>query len=218
MTKEVIKLKAEERVLVGKKAKSLRKQDLIPAVMYGNKVSPVNVSVNYLDFKRVFERAGESSLVEIDLAGKKHNVLIHDIQAEPMSGKFSHIDFFQVNMKEEVETEVSIEFIGEAEAVKALGGVLIKNMDEILVKCLPADLPHNISVDISVLRTFDDVITVGDLKISDKVEILQDKETVIALVSAPRTEAEMEKLDSKVEEDVSKVAGVVKENIENNKK
>ena len=208
---KLISLKAEVRELVGKKAKQLRKLDKIPAVMYGNKIAAQNLTVSYIDFKRVFAKTGESALIELEVAGKKHNVLVHDTQLEPMSGKVTHIDFFQVNMKEEVETEIPLEFVGESAAVKAHGGVLIKNMDEISVKCLPADLPEKYEIDISKLETFDDVISVKDLKISDKVEIMLDPETVIALVAAPRTEAEMESLEQKVEEDVTKVAGVVKE-------
>lgn len=199
------------RELIGKKAKQLRKQDLIPAVMYGNKIAAQNLAVSYIDFKRVYSKAGESALIEIDLAGKKENVLIHDTQLDPMSGKVTHIDFFQVNMKEEVETEIPLEFVGEAPAVKALGGVLLKNLDAISVKCLPADLPEKYEIDLSALATFDDVIAVKDLKISDKVEIMIDLETVIATVSAPRTEESLADLDTKVEEDVTKVAGVVKE-------
>jgi len=208
---KTISLKAVKRTEVGKKADKLRKQNLIPAVMYGNKIAAENITVNYIDFKRVYDKAGESALVELDTDGKKHNVLIHDIQLAPMSGKVTHVDFFQVNMKEEVETEIPLEFVGESEAVKAHGGVLIKNMDEIMVKCLPSDLPEKYEIDISKLVTFDDVIAVKDLKISDKVEILMDPETVIALVAAPRTEESLSELETKVEEDVTKVAGVVKE-------
>ncbi|EKE25698.1 MAG: hypothetical protein ACD_5C00065G0001 [uncultured bacterium] len=208
---KAITLKADVREIVGKKVSKLRSEDMIPAVMYGNKIASQNLAVKYVDFKRVYTKAGESALIELEVGGKKANVLIHDIQLAPMSGKISHIDFFQVNMKEEVETEIPLEFVGEAPAVKALGGVLVKNMDEISVKCLPADLPEKYVIDISTLATFDDVIAVKDLKVSEKVEIMLDGETVIALVSAPRTEAEMESLETKVEEDVSKVAGVVKE-------
>ncbi|MEI7890697.1 MAG: 50S ribosomal protein L25 [bacterium] len=207
----VIALKATIRTEIGKKAKNLRKQDLIPAVMYGNKIAAQNIAVAYNEFKKVYSKAGESALVVLEVEGKKLNVLIHDIQLAPMSGKVTHIDFFQVNMKEEVETEIPLEFVGEAPAVKALGGVLIKSIDEISVKCLPADLPEKYVIDISTLATFDDVIAVKDLKISDKIEILLDGETVIALVSAPRSEESLADLNSKVEEDVSKVAGVVKE-------
>ena len=206
-----IVLKAVIREEVGKKAKKLRALDMIPAVMYGKKIAAQNLAVKYIDFKRVYSKVGESALVALEVAGKKLNVLIHDIQLAPMSGKVSHIDFFQVNMKEEVETEIPLEFVGEAAAVKALGGVLVKNMDAISVKCLPADLPEKYEIDIAALATFDDVIAVKDLKISDKVEILLDPETVIALVSAPRSEESLSELDSKVDADVSKVAGVIKE-------
>ena len=215
---KAIELKAKIREVVGKKVKNLRKEDLIPAVMYGNKIASENLAVGYNEFKKVYDKAGESALIELDTEGKKHSVLIHDIQLAPMSGKITHIDFFQVNMKEEVETEIKLEFVGESAAVKAHGGVLIKNMDEVSVKCLPADLPEKFVIDLSKLETFEDHITVADLKTSDKVEILLDNETVIALVAAPRTEAELEGLEGKVEEDVSKVVGVIKETPASEKK
>lgn len=208
---KTITLKATVRELVGKKAKQLRKQDMIPAVMYGNKIASQNLAVNYLDFQRVYSKAGESTLIEVEVAGKKANVLIHDIQLAPMSGRYTHIDFFQVNMKEEVETEIPLEFVGESAAVKALGGILVQNMDAIPVKCLPADLPEKFVLDLSMLATFDDVISAGNLKTSDKVEIMLEDETVIAMVSQPRSEEELAGLEQKVEEDVAKVAGVVKE-------
>jgi large subunit ribosomal protein L25 len=208
---KVITLEAKIRKITGKKVDQLRKEDIIPAVMYGNKIASQNILVNYLDFKRVYDKAGESALIELETEGKKVNVLVHDIQLDPMSGKFTHVDFFQVNMKEEVETEIPLEFIGESPAVKEFGGVLIKSLDEITVKCLPADLPEKYEIDISKLATFDDVIAVKDLQISDKIEILVDGETIIASVQEPRTQEELESLETKVEEDVSKVEGVIKE-------
>lgn len=211
-------LKATLRDVVGKQVDKFRKDEMVPAVMYGNKVEPQNIWVKQLDFERAYGKAGESAIVALELEGKAVNVLIHDLQTHPMSGKPMHVDFFQVNMKEEVETEIPVEFIGESEAVKALGGILVKNIDEIPVKCLPADLPEKFVVDIAKLATFDDVFAVKDLKVSDKVEIMLESETVIAMVSEPRSEEELSELDQKVEEDVSKVAGVVKETPEGEKK
>lgn len=208
---KAITLKAKIREITGKKVSELRKEDLIPAVMYGNKIEAQNLAVNYLDFERVYAKAGESSLVELDMEGKKVNVLVHEVQTQPLSGKFSHVDFFQVNMKEEVETEIPLEFIGESKAVKELGGMLIKVMDVLPIKCLPADLPEKYEVDIAKLETFEDVIAVKDLKVSDKVEVMLDAETIIASVQEPRSEEELAGLEQKVEEDVSKVEGVVKE-------
>ena len=210
MNKAII-LKAKIRKVTGKKVDQLRKENLIPAVLYGHGIKPQNILVKYLDFNKVYEKAGESALIELEVGDKKANVLVHDIQMDPMSGKFSHVDFFQVNMKEEVETEIPLEFIGESPAVKEFGGVLIRSLDDIMVKCLPADLPEKYEVDISKLATFDDVIAVKDLQVSDRIEILVDGETIIASVQEPRTQEELESLETKVEEDVSTVEGVVKE-------
>lgn len=207
-----IVLKAEVRDVIGKKVKARRAEGLFPAVVYGHKIDARNLWISLLDFTKIYREAGESTIIELQVDGEKSvNVLVHDIQLDPLSGRFIHADLFQVRMDEEIEAHIPLEFVGEAPAVKALGGMLLKSVDEIPVSCLPADLPHSITVDISVLATFDDHIKVGDLKVSSKVKVMIDEETVIAGVTPPRTEAEMADLEAKVEADVSKVEGVVKE-------
>ncbi len=114
-------------------------------------------------------------------------------------------------MDEEIEATVEIEFTGESPAVKELGGVLVKNIDEVDVKCLPGDLPPKIIVDVGKLKTFDDYIYVKGLKVSDKIELLVDPETVVAMVAPPRSEEELADLDTEVKADVTQVEGVVKE-------
>ena len=111
------------------------------------------------------EEAGRSVLIDLEIDGEKRKVLIHDFQKHPLTNRFIHIDFYQVKMDEEIEANVEIVFVGEAPAVKELGGVLLKTMDEVLVRCLPADLPKEIKVDLSTLKTFDDRIFVKDLNI-----------------------------------------------------
>ena len=217
MTKKIV-LKAEIREVTGKKMAKFRAQDLVPAVLYGNKIEPRNLFVKTLDLDRAYSKAGESAIIELEIGEEKINVLVHEMQHEAMSGRPSHVDFFQVNMKEEVETEIPVEFVGESAAVKALGGILVKNMDTIPVKCLPADLPEKFEIKLEKLATFEDVIAVKDLKVSEKVEILLEEDAVIAMVSEPRSEEELAGLDQKVEEDVTKVAGVVKENSTEEKK
>lgn len=210
MTK--INLKVETRDMAGEKVRPGRKAGKIPAVVYGRKLKNQNLWVNYADFLKVYAQAGESTIIELDIDRKnKSNALIHDVQADPISDKFSHIDFFQVRMDEKIETDIPLEFVGESEAVKANGGILVKSLDEIPVECLPADLPSKFEVDISKLKTFDDVIKISDLNISEKVKIQVDPETVVANVAPPRSEEEIAGLSEKVEEDVSKVEGVVKE-------
>ncbi len=207
-----IALAAKSRDVLGRKTNKWRKEGLIPAVVYGKGIEGKNIWVKLLDFKRLIRKSGESTVIDLKIDEKdSRNVLIYDTQKDPVRDTFVHIDFFQVRMDEEIETEVELEYVGEAPAVKELGGVLVKNIDAIEVKCLPADLPSSISVDISSLKTFDDRITLGDLNISKKIELSIDLETVIALVSEPRSDDEMSGLDTKVDADVTKVAGVVKE-------
>jgi large subunit ribosomal protein L25 len=204
-------LKGQKRTVTGGKVSKLRKAGVIPAVMYGHKIAAQNLALNYLEFQKVFQKAGENTVIELEIeGGEKANVLVHDVQLDAMDGKISHVDLFQVRMDEKIETKIPLEFVGEAPAVKALGGVLVKNMDEVEVSCFPADLPSTIQVDIAQIVTFDIHIKVKDLKVSDKVEIMSDMETVIALVERPRTEEELAALNEKVEADVTKVEGVVK--------
>ncbi len=207
-----LKLTVIPRTETGKALGKLRADGAIPAVLYGREVEPISLSVNYLDFSRAYKAAGESTLIEVVPEGKKPvNVLIHEVTVHPLSGRFTHIDFYQVNMKEEIETDVPLEFVGESEAVKALSGVLVRSLEEVKVKCLPNDLPHNLEVDLSKLATFEDVIKVCDIKLPNGVQMLDDMETIVATVAPPRTEAEMNALNEKVEMDVTKVEGVVKE-------
>lgn len=205
-------LQVTPRTETGKALETLRANGFVPAVLYGHDVASTMVSLNYLDFSRILKTAGESTLIELSIAGKKPvNVLIHEVTTHPVTGRFLHVDFYQVNMKEEIETDVPLEFVGESAAVKALSGVLIRSLEEVKIKCLPSDLPHALEVDLGKLATFDDAIKIGDIVLPKGVELLDDAETIVATVAAPRTEAEMAALDEKVEMDVTKVEGVVKE-------
>ena len=207
-----VALSAKIREVFGKKVNKGRKEGLVPAVVYGRKMKNTGIWVNALEFAKLLKKSGESTIIELNIGeDKPKNVLIYETQKDPISGKFIHVDFFHVRMDEEIEKEVALVFVGEAPAVKELGGNLVKSLDEINVKCLPADLPSSIEVDISSLKTFEDHITISDLKLTDKIKIEIDPETVIASVAPPRSEAEMEGLETKVEADVTKVEGVVKE-------
>jgi large subunit ribosomal protein L25 len=209
---EKILLKAKKRDVFGRKTKKERKAGMTPAVIYGKGLDSQSLWVDTMDLGKLLKKAGESTIIELDLPGnEKHNVVINEIQKDPVKGDFLHIDFFQVRMDEKIEKEIRLEFVGESPAVKEQGGILVKSLDELPIKCFPADLPSEIKVDISVLKTFDDRISVSNLKLSDKIEVLIDPETVVATVDEPRSQEELEKLEEKVEEDVTKVEGVIKE-------
>ncbi|HEX7586262.1 MAG TPA: 50S ribosomal protein L25 [Patescibacteria group bacterium] len=208
---EKITLEAKKRIERGKKTKKGKSEGMIPAVVYGKGVESESLWVKSLDFKRLLKKSGESTLIDLDIDGKDNrNVIIYGTQKDPVSDVYTHIDFFQVKMDEKIKTEVELVFVGESPAVKESGGVLVKNLDKIEVECLPADLPSSIEVDISSIKTFDNYIYVKNLKIGKGVEIKLEPETVVALVSPPRTDEELAGLEEKVEADVTKVEGVVK--------
>ena len=211
----MLTLSARIRKDLGKRAKILRKKGILPGVLYGPKMktaAPIEISLK--EFEKIYKAAGESSLISLNVEEKKQKflVLIHDIQFDHLTEKPIHIDFYQPELKEEVEVTVPLIFEGEAPAVKDLGGTLVKNISEVEVKALPQNLPHEIKVDIGNLKTFEDNILIKDLIVSKEVKILKEPEEIVAKVTRPeKVEEELEKpVEEKVEE-VEKVEKKPKE-------
>lgn len=206
----MLELSAKLRRETGVKNKQLRKQGFVPAVLYGHKVKNLLLSVGYYDFKRIYKEAGESSLVKLKIKNgqdkkRERVVLIQDVAKDPISNNVIHVDFNQIKMDEKIKIEVPLAFIGESSAVETEGGVLIKNYQNIEIEVLPQNLPHQIEVDISVLKTFEDNIYIKDLKPPEGVEIKENLDDVVASVAPPRTKAELEELEEAPIEAVEEV-------------
>ena len=210
-------LKAKVREVLGRKVKTLRKKGIIPAVVYGLKAKSIPLEIDYSEFEKVYKEAGESTVIKLKVKSQKSkvdelkNALIYDVAMDSVSDKFIHVDFYEVRMDKPITAVVPLVFEGEAPAVKNLEGVLVKNITEIEVEALPANLPHEIKVDISVLKTFDDLIHIKDLKIPDGVKISINPDEIVALVSPPRSDEELKSLEEKVEEKIEEVAKVGEE-------
>ncbi|MFZ5392347.1 MAG: 50S ribosomal protein L25 [Patescibacteria group bacterium] len=203
---EKIVLKAKLRDIVQEKVKKIRRDGWLPLVVYGQKKDNVNLMVNFNEFVKVYRAAGNNSIVELDVEGKeKENVLLVEIDYHPLTDLPRHADALRVNMLEKISTAVPINFIGVSKAVKDLGGTFIANISSFDVTCLPADLPKVIEVDISSLNTFEDMIYVKDVVVSDKVKIERELDDVVAKVAEPRSAEELAELDKEVEENVDKV-------------
>ncbi len=187
----------------------LRAKGILPAVVYGPKTNNINLEMDAKDFNVVFKAAGESTLIELDLAEGKMPVLIKDIDLDPIEGTIIHVDFYAPNLKEETEVEVPLVFEGECLAIKELKGTLVKNIHELEIKCLPTDIPHEIKVDISSLNTFEDRILVKDLGISANIKVSRNPDDVVAFVQEQKDiEAE---LAAPIEEKVEEVEKLEKE-------
>ncbi len=197
------KLKAKKRT---EKAKSLFKIGQVPAIVYGKNFDNISISLEKVDFNHLFREAGTSNLIDLEIEEEKpFKTLVHDLQKNPMTEEIIHVDFFKVNMKEKIHAEIPLSFIGESTAVIDLDGSLITPIDSIEVECLPADLPSEIEVDISILDDFEKNIKISDLKIPDGVEVLSEPEEMVVFVQEPRSEEELAELDTAVEENVEAV-------------
>src|SRR3990167_4982404 len=131
-------LAAENRVVLGRKVKQLRRKGILPANITGKHIDSISVQLRLDEFNKVFSGAGETGLVSLELEGKLHPVLIHEIHWDPVYGIPLHADFLEVNLSEKVVATVPIEIIGESPAVQAEEGVLVQQMHEVEVEALPA--------------------------------------------------------------------------------
>jgi large subunit ribosomal protein L25 len=190
---EQIELSAATRDILGKKVRFLRRQGLTPANLYGHNVKSTALQIDTIQLKHTLASAGKSSLValKVDSAKRPKMVIIRDVQREPLTGSLVHVDLYQVKMEEKLKLEVPLLFVGEASAIKDRGGILVQNMNSVEVECLPANMPHSIEVDLSVLKELDQAVHVKDLSVDESVTILTDPEQPIIQIVRSRVEAEI---------------------------
>lgn len=186
----IFMLPAQVRTIFGKKVRILRKQGVLPAVIYGGGGKNISLSVIEQAFEKIRKIAGESSLVGLHVDGEgMENVLIHDIDRDPLTQKLRHVDFLRVRMDELLRVAVPFRFEGESPAVKE-GGILVKVMYEAEVEALPAHLPHEIVVDLSRLAAVGDRVIFANLLLPKGVSLVSDPESIAVLVEEPRMEEE----------------------------
>ncbi len=170
------------------KPNALRASGLIPAEIYGKGFNNLHITVPVKEFNKVFEKAGENTVVDLLVGKNTYSVLIQDYQKHPISGQFLAVDFLQIRLDEKITAPIPLVFIGESSAVKEMGGILVKSMDKIEVEALPSDLPHEIEINISAIKEIDGSIYVRDIPKSGNYEIITDSDTVIATVVIPEEE------------------------------
>jgi large subunit ribosomal protein L25 len=185
------KLNARRRTVVGKQVRALRREGLIPAVLYGTGVEPTSLELEGREAARILSRLSGSTLLDLVLENDTHNVLVREVQRDPIRQSVRHVDFLKVAMDVAIRTSVPLELVGEAPAVKTFGGVLVTGVDEIEVEALPADLPSRLTVELAALSEIGKAITVGDLSLGEGVKLLTPKDELVARV----TQAEAEEVE-----------------------
>ena len=208
-----IELAVAPRSVLGKKVKTLRRQGITPANIYGHGIPSVAVQVPTPDLTRTIRVVGRNTMLQLHVEGEKKRrpVFVRDVRRNPITDEFLHIDFYQVSLKEKIRLEVPLNIVGEAPAVSVHHGILLQSVNAIAMEGLPTDLPPHIEVDVSGLEEIDDAIHVKDLDVSPDVTLLVDPELVVAKVAAPRL------VEEEVEEEVEEGAEVPEEEVEREK-
>ena len=185
----MLELKIKKRE-ISENLKKLRKNGLLPAVFYGKKEKTMPISLQARDFKKIWKKAGESTVVILSGVGDPKEALIHSIDFDPVLDIPRHIDFYVIEVGAKVQVNVPLEFIGESRAVKELGGNLVKVLHSIEIKVSTKDLPQHIEADISGLVDFTCKITAKDIKLPKSAELVTKSDEVIALVAEISEEKE----------------------------
>jgi large subunit ribosomal protein L25 len=182
-------LSASKRELRGKSVARLRREGILPAVVFGHGHPSEAIQVDAREFETLRRTAGRHALIDLKVGpGRPRPVMIQSIQEHPVRRVPLHVDFHLVKMTEELTVDVPLIPVGESPAVEKLDGVLLHALDQVKVRALPADLPQTIEYDVSVLATFDDVIHARDLVLPPRVALVTDPDELVAHVGRPRIE------------------------------
>lgn len=199
MAQNEFSISAALREIIGRKVNKLRREGRIPAVVYGSEIDSTNLSIDNAEFLKLYSQVGETAIFNLNIEGRKApmNVYIKDIDVDMVNRRVLHVSFYRVSMKEEMDTEIPLALAGASAAEKE-GGVIVQSIFEVPIRCLPADLPSEIKVDISTLVKIGDAIALKDLTMPQGVKLMkgdEELEQVIVSATAPATEEEEEKLE-----------------------
>lgn len=181
-------LKAEERTVLGKKVKKLRREGYLPGNVYGKGLKSHALQIKLSDFEAVYKEAGDTGVIDLTYDGKSKPVLVKNLQRNFANHTLLHVDFYQVNLKQKVKATIPLVLVGEPQAVTDKLGMLLQNQSDVEVEALPDSLPENIEINVEHLAAVGDQVTVADLKAPEGVEVLTDSTQTIAKIAEPKVE------------------------------
>jgi len=200
-----VQLAVDPRSVMGKKVKSLRRQGIIPAHLYGHRTESLAVQLSEKTVSTLLRNAGANTIIDLHINGESapRPVMLRGVQRDPVTGELVHIDFFQISLTEKLRSDVPLVLTGEAPAVSMYGGVLLQTLDHLPVEAFPTDIPDRIEVDVSHLETLDAAMFVRDLRVPASVHVLAGLDQVVAKVAAPRLAAEIEREEAEAAEEAA---------------
>jgi large subunit ribosomal protein L25 len=169
-----ITLKVAERTVFGKKVKNLRREGLVPIVVYGAGMEPTAVQAGYNELEKVIKAAGKHTPVHITIDDKNKIAMVKEIGFDPAKNRINHVAFHAVRQNKPIEAEVPIHLVGEGESEAEKSGLIIlKNLDTIVVRALPLEMPDALELDIRHLKEAGERVLVGDIKLPENVELVE---------------------------------------------
>ena len=180
------------REVYGKQNKRLRTTGVVPGVLFGKGTGSIPVQLDAKALELLYRQAGRTSVVKVSVdGGRPTSAIIKGLQRNPLTGKALHVDLFAVDLTQEMQADIPLAFIGTSAAVEMEAGILFTALDHLKVRALPADLPHEIEVDLSSLVDMEATIHVRDLSVSNNLTVINDPDDLIAKVTPPRAEEEI---------------------------
>jgi large subunit ribosomal protein L25 len=186
-----MELKAAPRQPLGKRSRRLAREGKVPAIVYGYNTEPTPVTLDRLEFQKVFVKSGRTHLVDLVMDGHTEKVLIREIQTHPRRHGAIHVDFYQPNLQEKIEVEIPVHVVGESEPVKQGDGDVLQPMHSVRVECLPTEIPEAFEVDITPLEEIGAELRVSDLKVGAGVKVLDDPQDLVVKI-VPKREMKIE--------------------------
>ncbi len=201
VTNERPSITLSDRQIVGKKVRALRREGFVPVHYYGRGMESLTLQASTGMLRKVVDEAGANIPVEVDVEGTDGSDIcfVREVQWHPVNGSLLHVDFMRVDITERVTAEVPITLIGQSEAVRELGGVIIQPFQTLPVEALPLDMPKEVIVDVTPLVMFGDAVRVGEIELEGESEILRDDDDLLVTVQEPRIEIEEEVVDEELE-------------------
>jgi len=218
MKNEKITLPVIKRDIFGKKLKKFRKEGKVPGNIFGQEFKSMSVFVDLKEFIKTFKVVKETGLIYLKIDKEEIPVLIQNVQTHPIKDTILHIDFRKVDLSKKIETAVPVKIVGESEAVTQKGGVLLTQADQLMVEARPEDIPHEIEINISVLKEINQEIKVADLSISSTYKITDLPEKVIVSVVVHKEETIIPETTSETPEIITEKEGEVEEGKEEGEK
>ena len=194
---DMIVLEATKREIQGKKVRHLRRQGVIPGVLYGPTIDSVPLQMKWTDLRYVLKTAGGSNVIELALGDEKYNALVRNVQRDPLRGDVLHVDFYRVRMDVAIRADIPVVTVGDARQIVELGGVVTQELTTVMVECLPLNLPSEIEVNIDVLEEIGDSILAAQLPELEGVQYLINEDDVVvssSYLEVPAEEEEEEEL------------------------